>query len=136
MTQNCEDKNSVFNGMFSLLFNFSDSSTSLSLPKILFDEENQTGDTEHRRRAQKLKDKSCSKSSRKRITACPHVNKRHYAKNMCNNCYHRVGRQKKAWACPHEERQLYAKGMCQFCYLQSYHKGRSCGIIKNESFNI
>jgi hypothetical protein len=25
----------------------------------------------------------------KKVTACPHRERKHYAKNMCNNCYHR-----------------------------------------------
>lgn len=57
-------------------------------------------------------------------SACPHKDKKHYAKNMCNNCYHRQGRVKAAWACPHTNRRHYAKGKCQFCYIQNYHRSR------------
>ena len=60
----------------------------------------------------------------KAVTACPHSSRKHYAKNMCNNCYHRLGRDKNAWACTHSERKHYAKGMCQFCYLKHYNKSR------------
>ena len=56
----------------------------------------------------------------KRITACPHTNRKHYAKNMCNDCYHRQGRKRLSWACEHHDRQMYAKGKCQVCYVQSY----------------
>ncbi|CAG9334856.1 unnamed protein product [Blepharisma stoltei] len=63
----------------------------------------------------------------KSITACSHTDKKHYAKNMCNNCYHRFGRNKLAWACSHPERQHYAKGKCQLCYLQDYHRSKVFG---------
>lgn len=62
--------------------------------------------------------------SRKRMNVfkCPHTDRKHYAKNMCNNCYHKQGRNKKATKCPHSDRQNYAKGKCQNCYLNDYHK--------------
>lgn len=62
--------------------------------------------------------------ARKRMNVfrCPHTDRKHYAKNMCNNCYHKQGRNKKATKCPHKERQNYAKGKCQNCYLNDYHK--------------
>ena len=41
---------------------------------------------------------------------------------MCNNCYHKQGREKKAWNCEHTNRAHYAKGKCQNCYLNFYHK--------------
>jgi hypothetical protein len=46
----------------------------------------------------------------KKVTACPHFDRKHYAKNMCNNCYHRQGRNQLAWDCEHRDRQMYAKG--------------------------
>ena len=52
----------------------------------------------------------------------PHTDRKHYAKNMCNNCYHKQGRNKKATKCSHKDRQNYAKGKCQNCYLNDYHK--------------
>lgn len=58
-------------------------------------------------------------------TACPHRSRKHYAKNMCNNCYHRFGRDKFAVDCPHQDRKLYARGMCQICYLYNYHLSRA-----------
>ena len=63
-------------------------------------------------------------NSRKRMNVfrCPHTDRKHYAKNMCNNCYHKLGRNKKANKCPHKDRQNYAKGKCQNCYLNDYHK--------------
>jgi hypothetical protein len=57
-------------------------------------------------------------------TACPHKNRRHYAKNMCSSCYRKNGRTSHATACPHKNRILYSKGMCQTCYLTSYHRVR------------
>ena len=56
------------------------------------------------------------------VFLCPHPHRKHYAKNMCNNCYHRLGRNRKAWECPHADRPHYAKGKCQNCYLNEYHK--------------
>lgn len=63
-------------------------------------------------------------NNRKRMNVfrCPHKDRKHYAKNMCNNCYHKQGRNKKATKCPHKDRQNYAKGKCQNCYLNDYHK--------------
>lgn len=55
---------------------------------------------------------------------CPHKERKHYAKNMCINCYHRRGRTKKAWACPHNDRLHYSKGLCQNCYLAKYYRNR------------
>ena len=64
------------------------------------------------------------KKKSKTVTACPHSARKHYAKNMCNNCYHRLGRDKTAWNCEHKDRKHYAKGKCQFCYLKHYNKNR------------
>ena len=63
-------------------------------------------------------------NARKRMNVfkCPHTDRKHYAKNKCNNCYHKQGRNKKATNCPHSDRQNYAKGKCQNCYLNDYHK--------------
>ncbi len=47
-----------------------------------------------------------------KITKCPHTDRKHYAKNMCNNCYHKLGRKKMAWACAHTDKLNYAKGKC------------------------
>ena len=58
---------------------------------------------------------------RKQVTKCPHTDRSHYAKGMCNNCYHRHGREKRATKCPHSDKPLYAKGKCQQCYLHKYH---------------
>ena len=57
---------------------------------------------------------------RKKINKCGHEDKSHYAKGMCNNCYHKFGRNKKPWNCPHNK--LYAAGMCQNCYINNYNR--------------
>jgi len=51
-----------------------------------------------------------NKIQKKRINACEHKDKPHYAKNLCYNCYHRRGRNVKPWNCPHA--RMYAQGMC------------------------
>ena len=60
-------------------------------------------------------------------TACPHTNKKHYAKNMCSTCYHKHGRGNYAKSCPHKDKPLYARGKCQSCYLHQYHRSRVFG---------
>jgi len=80
----------------------------------------------------------------KEIFNCPHTDRKHYAKNMCNNCYHKQGRVKKAWLCSHTNRPHYARGKCQNCYLNFYHKEQVSkrkdkkhdGTIKEEDKNI
>ncbi|CAG9335711.1 unnamed protein product [Blepharisma stoltei] len=135
MKEICKDKITVFSGMYSLIFHYSEDLCSLRLPNIFSDEVPDLEESEPKKIIKKVYKRK--KAYKKRITACPHTNKRHYARNMCNNCYHRSGRQKKAWTCPHQDRQLYAKGMCQFCYLQSYHKSKSLKIvIKSEALEI
>jgi hypothetical protein len=54
------------------------------------------------------------------VTDCPHTDRKHYAKNLCYNCYHRKGRDKKAWSCQHTDRTHYAHGLCHNCY-QTLH---------------
>lgn len=55
-------------------------------------------------------------------TGCPHLDKKHYAKNMCYTCYHRIGREKKAWACVHVDKAHYALGKCHNCYQNNHTK--------------
>ena len=58
----------------------------------------------------------------KGITACKHTNKRHYAKGMCNACYHIKGRSNGlATNCKHLNQKNYAKGMCINCYHDIYY---------------
>jgi hypothetical protein len=81
-----------------------------------------------------------------KITKCPHVHRKHYAKNMCSSCYRKFGRNQLAWNCEHTDRLNYSIGMCQTCYLSDYHKRRtkakakaaakttdSCELISNSS---
>ena len=58
---------------------------------------------------------------KKQITRCPHTDMKHYAKGMCNHCYHLYGRSSLATKCPHTDKLTYAKGMCQNCYFSSYN---------------
>ncbi|CAD8143284.1 unnamed protein product [Paramecium octaurelia] len=66
--------------------------------------------------------KAINKKISKKINTCGHPDKEHYAKGMCNNCYHRVGRNKQPWLCSHKK--LYACGLCQNCYINQYNKKR------------
>ncbi|CAK78293.1 unnamed protein product (macronuclear) [Paramecium tetraurelia] len=66
--------------------------------------------------------KTINKKISKKINTCGHPDKEHYAKGMCNNCYHRVGRNKQPWLCSHKK--LYACGLCQNCYINQYNKKR------------
>ncbi|CAG9316318.1 unnamed protein product [Blepharisma stoltei] len=67
---------------------------------------------------QSLKAKRRRKTQK--ITACQHQDKKHYARGMCNSCYHRYGRETYAWLCEHTKRKLYAKGMCEPCYNKQH----------------
>jgi hypothetical protein len=58
---------------------------------------------------------------RREIFKCPHTDRKHYAKNMCHNCYHRKGKSKMAYACGHTTKSHYSSGMCQNCYLAKYY---------------
>jgi hypothetical protein len=53
-----------------------------------------------------------SERIRRQILKCPHSDRKHYAKNMCHNCYHRMGKTKKAYACGHPNKSHYSNGMC------------------------
>lgn len=64
-------------------------------------------------------------------TACPHKDKKHYAKNMCSACYHRIGRTKMSWKCQHKSRAHYARGLCQNCYLSLYHQNKGFAKKRN-----
>jgi hypothetical protein len=58
------------------------------------------------------------------VTKCEHTDKPFYAKGMCKNCYHMMGRKKLADKCPHTDRSNYAHGVCKNCYLSNYHRER------------
>lgn len=57
-----------------------------------------------------------------KIVSCPHTDLKHFAKGMCNHCYHRFGRKGLATECEHKERMNYAKGKCQNCYINDYNR--------------
>jgi len=75
-------------------------------------------------------EKDNEESELKECIKCPHKSRKHYAKNMCINCYHRRGRTKKAWACSHKDRLHYSKGLCQNCYLAKYYRKRKAAKTK------
>ena len=64
------------------------------------------------------------KSGRKpgKIYACHHAHLKHFAKGMCNHCYHRYGRGSNATECAHTDKKMYSKGKCQNCYINEYNK--------------
>lgn len=57
----------------------------------------------------------------RKVTRCPHTESKHYAKGMCNHCYHIHGRKKQAKNCEHSHKLAYARGMCQQCYYKFYN---------------
>eukprot|EP00331_Platyophrya_macrostoma_P026914 CAMPEP_0176448848 /NCGR_PEP_ID=MMETSP0127-20121128/26073_1 /TAXON_ID=938130 /ORGANISM="Platyophrya macrostoma, Strain WH" /LENGTH=247 /DNA_ID=CAMNT_0017835967 /DNA_START=16 /DNA_END=760 /DNA_ORIENTATION=+ len=64
---------------------------------------------------------SLSEKNSKVIKYLGHDERKHYAKGLCNQCYHKKSREKKPTLCPHES--LYARGLCQNCYGLKYKKG-------------
>lgn len=105
--------------MFSLLCKAQPNATwplSLELPPLDFTSQNFSLTSELDASSSSIQDKKIML-----VTACIHIDRKHYAKNMCNNCYHILGRSKNAWACTHTDQKLYAKGKCHRCYLDSYH---------------
>ena len=48
----------------------------------------------------------------RRVTACEHRDRKHYARGMCKNCYNTKGRPQRATLCPHTDRLNYAKNRC------------------------
>lgn len=70
------------------------------------------------------------KKSEKNVNTCGHPERKHYAKGMCNNCYHKYGRVGKPDLCEHDV--LYAKGLCQKCYLVKYNQQKSVSMKKKK----
>ena len=62
---------------------------------------------------------------KRKVNKCAHPDKPYYAKSMCVNCYHRLGRTKMAWKCQHQNVIHYSKGLCKHCYLSAYYKERT-----------
>ena len=55
------------------------------------------------------------------INRCPHLERKYYAKGMCNLCYLSFGRNSLATKCPHSNRMYYALQMCLQCYHKNKH---------------
>jgi len=66
----------------------------------------------------------------KNVNTCGHPERKHYAKGMCNNCYHKYGRVGKPDLCEHDV--LYAKGLCQKCYLVKYNQQKALSSKKKK----
>lgn len=119
---NSEKPANVFTNMFSLLKNQGENnekqSNSLVLPDLnKFHDEILPENTAN----EIIKNKKYKRKNRhKKVTACPHIYKKYYAKSMCNSCYHRFGRASLAWDCEHTDKKLYAKGKCEGCYIKQY----------------
>ena len=50
------------------------------------------------------------------IIVCTHLDRKHYARGMCLNCY--LKSRQKATGCTHPDRPKYAKNMCCSCYAR------------------
>ena len=72
---------------------------------------------------------------RRQINKCPHTDQKHYAKNMCHNCYHRKGKTKMAYLCEHKNKSHYSSGLCQNCYLAKYYIKRKLKFPEQKSQN-
>ena len=46
------------------------------------------------------------------INKCPHTDRKYYAKGLCTNCYHLMGRPNTATKCIHKNKMSFAKGLC------------------------
>jgi hypothetical protein len=78
--------------------------------------------------------KKISKRKRRKSNVCGHLDRDHYAKNLCYNCYHRKGRTKKPWNCSHD--RLYAQGLCQNCYINEYNRKKRLNEVKKSEDEI
>ena len=67
-----------------------------------------------------------------KITKCPHIHRKHYAKNMCSSCYRKNGRDTLAFNCQHEDRPAYSMGMCQPCYITDYHRRKNLETAQDD----
>ena len=62
------------------------------------------------------------------VTKCRHTTAKHYARGMCNSCYHSYGRTVRASNCEHTDKQVYARGLCQQCYSKEQYKRKLAKI--------
>ncbi len=53
-----------------------------------------------------------------KVTDCPHLLQRAYARGMCRRCYNKYGRTKLATGCPHKTRLMFCKKLCKSCFLR------------------
>ena len=67
---------------------------------------------------------------KRHVFRCPHSDQKHYAKGMCNHCYHIYGRNKMAFNCAHSNKLVYARGLCQKCYYYQYNNLKKIRTIK------
>ena len=88
-----------------------------------------------KREADSKKYDECGNRIPNKITNCPHTDRTFYAKGMCQNCYHKKGRQKPAACCP--DKALYANGLCHNCYMKDYsRKARSQKKVQKSSLEL
>ena len=74
--------------------------------------------------SQQEKKKSNKGRKKQFINNCPHTDAKHYAKGMCNHCYHMFGRNNAGLAtqCEHKTKRNYCKGLCLNCYINFYNR--------------
>jgi hypothetical protein len=101
----------------------------VKIPEISSDEQSGSEFVTLNKESDLFSPRKRSKSA-KGVTECPHAERKHYAKNMCYNCYHNRGRNKCAWKCGHKEKRHYAKGLCQNCYHSSYKESNPSVVKK------
>ena len=82
----------------------------------------------------KVKDNKPKKQrTRSKVVNCPHTTSKHYAKGMCDQCYHIHGRTKRANNCEHSDKLVYAQGMCVNCYQRYQRQKRRVFLRKLEN---
>ena len=80
--------------------------------------ETHEGEKKKRRRIRKPEERVPRKKTN--VINCEHAEKNHYAKGMCQMCYHKKGRAKMADC--HPDKTLYARNLCRNCYMNNYLK--------------
>ena len=66
------------------------------------------------------------------VTKCRHVEAKHYARGMCNSCYHSYGRSNRATNCEHTHKQVYARGLCQQCYSKEQYQRKLARLAQRK----
>ena len=67
-------------------------------------------------------EKNKVRNKKRHFQGCSHLERKHYAKGMCKDCYGKIGRQKLAIQCAHTDKKNYALGMCNTCYYKFYNQ--------------